>query len=145
MKALTLWRPWSSFVVAGMKRFETRSWCTDYRGPLAIHSGMHVESWGFGPLRDLLYELDRRDPRGTLRTLGAVLGVVHLTGCYWTESLLCLDANERLLGNYSQGRWGWRLEEARALSRPVPCRGKQGLWDLPPDVEELVLEQLQAA
>lgn len=39
MKALTLTQPWASLVVLGVKRIETRSWSTKYRGPLAIHAG----------------------------------------------------------------------------------------------------------
>lgn len=37
MKALTLYQPWATLVAIGAKRIETRSWKTDYRGPLAIH------------------------------------------------------------------------------------------------------------
>ena len=39
MKALTLHQPWATLVAVGEKRIETRSWSTDYRGPLAIHAG----------------------------------------------------------------------------------------------------------
>ncbi len=38
MKAITLWQPWATLVAIGAKRFETRSWSTHYRGPLAIHA-----------------------------------------------------------------------------------------------------------
>lgn len=38
MKCLTLHQPWASLVAAGVKRIETRSWSTSYRGPLAIHA-----------------------------------------------------------------------------------------------------------
>lgn len=38
MKALTLWQPWASLIALGIKRIETRSWSTNYRGPLAIHA-----------------------------------------------------------------------------------------------------------
>ena len=38
MKCLSLWQPWASLVVIGAKRFETRSWPTNYRGPLLIHA-----------------------------------------------------------------------------------------------------------
>lgn len=37
MKAISLWPPYASFIVAGLKRIETRSWKTSYRGPIAIH------------------------------------------------------------------------------------------------------------
>lgn len=40
MKALTIWQPWASLLVSGQKKYETRSWATDYRGPIAIHAAM---------------------------------------------------------------------------------------------------------
>lgn len=44
MKALTIWQPWASLKACGAKKFETRSWETRYRGPIAIHAGK--ESYG---------------------------------------------------------------------------------------------------
>lgn len=38
MRAITLMQPWASLIALGAKRYETRSWKTHYRGPLAIHS-----------------------------------------------------------------------------------------------------------
>ncbi len=38
MKALTLTQPWATLVAIGAKKIETRSWPTNYRGPLAIHA-----------------------------------------------------------------------------------------------------------
>jgi hypothetical protein len=38
MKALSLWQPWATLVALGVKKLETRSWSTTYRGPLAIHA-----------------------------------------------------------------------------------------------------------
>lgn len=38
MKALSLYQPWATPVVAGFKRLETRSWRTDYTGRLLIHA-----------------------------------------------------------------------------------------------------------
>lgn len=40
MKALTIWQPWASLLVSGQKKYETRSWATSYRGPIAIHAAM---------------------------------------------------------------------------------------------------------
>lgn len=37
--ALSLWQPWASLIALGVKTIETRSWSTQYRGPLAIHAG----------------------------------------------------------------------------------------------------------
>jgi hypothetical protein len=38
MKAITIWQPWASLKACGAKEFETRSWATSYRGPIAIHA-----------------------------------------------------------------------------------------------------------
>jgi len=45
MKALTLTQPWASLVAIGAKRIETRSWPTNYRGPLAIHAAKGFPKW----------------------------------------------------------------------------------------------------
>lgn len=38
MRAISLHQPWASAIAYGAKRVETRSWSTNYRGPLAIHA-----------------------------------------------------------------------------------------------------------
>ena len=38
MKAITIWQPWASLIAIGAKQYETRSWETKYRGPIAIHA-----------------------------------------------------------------------------------------------------------
>jgi len=40
MKAITLWQPWASLIAHGAKKYETRSWATKYRGPIAIHAAL---------------------------------------------------------------------------------------------------------
>ncbi len=41
MKAITEPQPWASLIAAGVKTILTRSWSSEYRGPLAIHAGKH--------------------------------------------------------------------------------------------------------
>lgn len=38
MKALTVLQPWTSLLACEAKKYETRSWKTNYRGPIAIHA-----------------------------------------------------------------------------------------------------------
>src|SRR5215212_7218280 len=40
MKVLSLLQPWASLVVMGLKKIETRSWQTSYRGELLIHASL---------------------------------------------------------------------------------------------------------
>lgn len=47
-KALSLWEPWASLVVWGLKLVETRSWQTRYRGRLWIHATQRADFGGIG-------------------------------------------------------------------------------------------------
>ena len=40
MKALTIKEPWATLIIDGYKKYEFRSWKTNYRGKLLIHAGM---------------------------------------------------------------------------------------------------------
>ena len=56
MKALTVRQPWASLIAMGVKRLETRSWSTTYRGPLMIHAG---KAWAPGWLAWMHEDDDR--------------------------------------------------------------------------------------
>lgn len=48
MKALTLTQPWATLVAIGTKKIETRSWSTNYQGPLAIHAAKKMDRFARG-------------------------------------------------------------------------------------------------
>jgi len=127
MRALTLTQPWASAVAVGIKRVETRSWATAYRGPLAIHAAktmpkaakeFYQEQWSLG----------RRLPSPL--PLSAVVAVAELVGIETTEDAApFLSRTELEFGNYGPLRFAWFLENVEALETPVPARGALGLWE----------------
>lgn len=126
MKALTLTQPWASLVALGLKKVETRSWRTHYRGPLAIHAAK-----GFPQAARAFAEtertLDRLPPR---IARGAVLCIVTLVDCQLAEEIASeLTGLERYYGDYSFGRWAWVFEGEPTLFDPVGARGSLGLWN----------------
>lgn len=44
MKGLTIKEPWASLIVNGYKKYEFRSFKTNYRGKILIHAGLNLES-----------------------------------------------------------------------------------------------------
>lgn len=131
MKALSLWQPWASLVVSGTKSIETRSWSTKYRGPLLIHAAKRK-------MTDADYEvmspLVRLFNPETDFPLGAIVGKVELLDCRRTEALRDhITYEEKRLGNYDDGRYGWILGGAK-LWEPVYYKGAQGLFSA--DVDE---------
>lgn len=132
MKALSLTQPWASLVACGIKAFETRSWHTEYRGALAIHA---TAARVLGP-DDMTAALARICARGfgaewhLVLPRGAVLAIVHLVDVRPAAAVARgLDGVEAACGDFSPGRWAWRLAAVDKLPRPIPARGFQGLWD----------------
>jgi activating signal cointegrator 1 len=134
MKAISLWQPWAAFIPAGIKKYETRSWATPYRGPIAIHASSHGVN-GFKP--DEYAQIERlkrwsevREALATPMVFGAVLCICELTHCWSTESLRpYISPLEASLGNFADGRTAWELEVVEIFDEPIPCKGKQGLWE----------------
>src|SRR5262245_54509744 len=100
MKAVCLIQPWASLVVHGVKKFETRSWATKYRGPLLICASAKIPTEVqllcgaepfFSVLRSILnfpasvrigaLDIARELPKG------GIVGRVTVTECYNVESM----------------------------------------------------------
>jgi hypothetical protein len=63
---------------------------------------------------------------------GFIIATCDLEGCYKIEEGLLLKRQERLLGDYTPGRFRWMLENVRELKQPIPARGALGLWEWTP-------------
>jgi hypothetical protein len=133
MKCLSLWQPWASLVSWGEKRFETRSWSTEYTGEVAIHA---AKRW----TRDLIETCADEPFHGVIGRhtrlalpLGAVVAVATLAGTRRTEDVEHqLSDNELDFGDYTPGRFAWFLTDIRPLVEPYPLRARQGLFTLAP-------------
>ena len=139
MKALTLTQPWASLVALGHKRVETRSWATNYRGPLAIHAakGFPASARDFASEERALGRLPERLP------LGAIVAVAVVTDVGRTEHISpVISALERHLGDYTPGRYAWMLRNIRPLPEPVPLMGRLGLFHVPGDTYLRIVHDL---
>ena len=72
IRALTVRQPWASLIALGHKRIETRSWKTDYRGPLVIHAGASLAGWGRRGSRTRVGEFEIERVPGTLLLRGPI-------------------------------------------------------------------------
>jgi hypothetical protein len=133
MKALTIKQPWAHHIARGDKRIENRSWEPPeslYAEQFVIHAGM---AWDkscqhLGPNKDNV-------------VYGAIIAVVRVS-CI----VRSVAEAERVA---DQGKWfigpiGWVLDNVRTIA-PVPCSGRQKLWNLSPEQEKQVLENLDSA
>ncbi len=120
MKALTLIQPWASLIVDDRKKTETRSWGTKYRGPLLIHAGAKINSV---VCREAGYDV-------LAIPIRALLCIVELVDCFrFTGEQETDGLEDRRWGDFSPGRWGWRLRVLHRFERPIEARGSLGLWE----------------
>lgn len=132
LPALTLWQPWAFAVAELGKDVENRDrWSPPRRmvgRALAIHAGLTYDAAGAHSLREAFgYEVARHSC-----AFGAVVAVAVLAGCV----------------RDSPSKWArprhfhWLLQGTVSLAHPVPCRGAQGLWQLPTGVFQQVRAQV---
>ena len=136
IKALTVRQPWAWAIALAGKDVENRSWRTGYRGPLAIHAGLGLDSPGDLPSAALA----TFNRSGYVLPAGAVVAVAELAGCHMAAK--APGCGELLCSDWAvAGQWHWRLAHVRPLAEPVRCRGRLGLWQLAPEAAELVAAQ----
>lgn len=163
-RGLTVWQPWATLLAKPVrytrtgrpvyaKIYETRSWYTDYRGPIAIHAAAkdpreclrEIRSYAalqevHAALQAILFPEDPAPELGkslwteTERMIAmlprrAVICVGELTDCVRiTEELRAKQKTRELaLGDWTPGRYAWKISRRQAI-QPVTVNGAQGLW-----------------
>lgn len=155
MKALTLHQPWATCIAQHGKRVENRTWAPPQPiigQRIAIHAGMRLN-------REVCLRLFDEEgielaPASKL-PLGAVVATARVAGWAsdqgWAQEptldffgVTEQQARDALRSSWWIGPIGWILDHVIAVP-PVACKGAQGLWSLPADVERAVREHEEAA
>ena len=144
--AISLHQPWASLIAQGLKKYETRSWSTNYRGPLLICSAKLKEeldqrsrySW----LADE-YNLNLEDFE-SLR-FGCAIALVELTDCIKMDEAFIQSQSQLEIdcGGWAVGRYAWKLENIRRIVPMVNIKGRQGLFSLEVKLSESDLELVE--
>lgn len=157
MKILTLLQPWASLV--GIKKIETRSWSTKYRGLLGIHaSGQPKDKAKDKLCRDLFYSEPfyfymssmgykeyEQLPFGkvlSLCRLVSVRKIVTPTEFHPEFADVIMKPPpepEFNFGDYTRYRYGWELNGIVHLKDPIPARGQVILWTPQEELYEQII------
>lgn len=133
MKAITIRQPWASLIMLGAKRIETRSWRVNYRGRIAIHAGTVFRAAEKHFARTAVpyaHLVGKELPLGVVlgtAVLADVLPVSQLGALIDTSTIA--GTRERMLGDYSPGRFGWVLKDVLVFAEPIPAKGSLSLWE----------------
>lgn len=141
MRVLTLRRPWATLLITpGPSRKDVenrvRNIAGDYRGPVAVHSGLEIDRKARIPWADASI----REEISAALPAGAIVGVVDLIDVH--EAGDCdhlLIGGPRVCSAWAlPGHFHLVTANPRPLAPPIPYRGALGLRVLPDDIAALV-------
>lgn len=152
MKATSLWQPWGSLWLSGVKIHETRHWhirrqWSDWKpgDRMAVHAAKRFEKDHDGELAAILRGAFGPNWFRDLPT-GALIGTIAVTACVSSESVFAPGSYSRLTveernnlhcGDFSEGRFAWLGADPIIFPKPIPYRGSQGIFSVPDDLVSL--------
>jgi hypothetical protein len=144
IKCLTLWQPWASAMAVGAKQIETRGYPGEKLGLregdlVAIHAAarkIRADELGFLDFHQVFDVPSAELPYSSVLSLHRYNGSAPAQALRKTNLLSEL---EEMLGDYSDGRFGWHLPLVRRFETPIPHTVKQGIgyWTPPAGLELL--------
>ncbi|MCG6137675.1 MAG: ASCH domain-containing protein [Nostoc sp. LLA-1] len=148
IKAISLHQPWASLIPMGLKKYETRSWSTNYRGPLLICAAKKTSreqklyhQYFLTKYQELLTDTDNYVDWDDL-PFGCAVALVDLTACIrMTQTFINEQPQTELdTGDWRLGRFAWKLDNIRRIVPAIPITGKQGLFNAEVDLTSWILE-----
>ncbi|KAA0547216.1 ASCH domain-containing protein [Bacillus sp. BGMRC 2118] len=138
MKVLSMKQPWAHLFVLGENKYETRSWQTKYRGPLAIHTSkaMNKSAANEKGIQTLLNNHGITPdalPTGVIIATCVLMDCVQITENNQDHAILAtgemVEGNDYYLGDFTVGGFVWVVESMQLLDEFIPAKGQLGLWE----------------
>ena len=121
-KVLTIKEPWASLIINGYKKYEFRSWKTNYRGRVLIHAGKGKDNRVISDFDN--YNLEYSN--------GEILGEVELVDCILVDEKfdkMLRGIDKKIYNNNHLGLYAWKLDNIEKYNKKIPIKGKLGLWN----------------
>jgi len=123
MKVLTLKQPWATLVAEGIKKYEFRSWKTNYRGKLLIHAGKGIDKAGMKMVKSLNLKYPSK----------RIIAQVEILDCLKLDKKLNNEIiNEKNIayGNTIRTGYAWKIDNVVKINIDKEINGKLGLWNI---------------
>ncbi|MGB6294809.1 MAG: DNA N-6-adenine-methyltransferase [Rivularia sp. (in: cyanobacteria)] len=132
LKAISLWQPYCSLITLGLKKYETRSWKTNYRGKLLICSTGKLTKKQYQQYLKIGNSLELPVWSEINFPCGKAIAICDLVDCIpITPSFIAQQSEtEVLCGDWEVGRYAWKLKNIQPITEPFAVKGKQGLFNI---------------
>lgn len=129
MKVLSLTEPCATLIKENIKKVETRSWKTSYRGELYIHASSTKIPKEWREDKEFM-ELVKETPLnyGNIICKCNLVDCIYMTKEY-VEDMKNNNHREYICGKYEEGRYAWVLENIEVLDNPIKTKGQLSIWN----------------
>lgn len=123
MKVITLKQPWATLVAEGYKKYEFRTWKTNYRGEILIHAGKTIDKEGMKRVSNLNLEY----PQSKILAKVTIKDCIELNS---EKNKEIINENPLVYGNkFDRTGYAWKLENVKKINSESIIQGKLGLWN----------------
>jgi hypothetical protein len=118
---LTVKNPWAYLIVSGLKDVENRSWKTNYRGKLLIHTSQIPIKFNsfeiFTPEQIEIIQIKNINFNNLINS--AIIGEVELIDCIQNSNSIWAES----------GQWHWILTNQEIYKEPIlNVKGSLSIW-----------------
>ena len=129
MKVLSLTEPYATLIKTGVKKIETRSWKTNYRGKLYIHASSTKIPKEYKNNKELMNLVNVNELNfGNIICSCNLVDCIEMTDKFIEE--VKKNKEEYICGVYKVGRYAWILEDIKVLENPILAKGHLGIWNM---------------
>lgn len=117
MKILTIKEPFASLIANGIKKYEFRSWKTNYRGELFIHTSKIPDK----SIKDFNFEYRYNE----------IICKVNLVDIIKLDEEIgnkIYQENPKVYGKHNDG-YAWIIENPTIIQDHTKIKGRLGLWE----------------
>lgn len=122
MKAITIKEPYASLIINGHKKYEFRTWKTNYRGKILIHAGLTFDEKNRERFKELNLDYSK----------GEIIGEAEIIDCKLIDEEFhkeLLKENYLVYKSCRIGEYAFCLKNVKKYKKGIPYKGKLGLWN----------------
>lgn len=128
MKVITIKQPWASLIAEGIKKYEFRTWKTNYRGEILIHAGKGVNKKAINEYKSLDFPS------------GCIIAKANITDCIKVDDEFRNKHKEKVYSNVINDKdfngYAFKLDNIQKI-KPININGKLSLWEYEGEINEI--------
>ena len=132
MKTLTIHEPYASLISEGVKKYEFRTWKTNYRGEILIHAGLSTNKEALKEFSSYLLNLNN----------GFIIAKCNITDCIKVDKEFkkILEKENpfiyaHIINDENYNGYAFKIENVVKI-KPIKSKGKLSFWDYMEGINE---------